>query len=166
MGVIFEASDGYLVMTSYSDGAAFDLEGNKIKEFHGGGDHHHYANFLDAVRSRNHQDLNADIQEGHLSSALCHLGNISYLLGETVSTDEALERLQAVGSADNVKATLDRTVEHLSANQVDLGATPFRLGPMLKFDPSRESFVDSADADRLLTREYRAPFVVPSRAQV
>ncbi len=166
VGVIFEGSEGYLVMTSYSDGAAFDLEGNKIKEFHGGGDHHHYANFLAAVRSRQHEDLNADVLEGHLSSALCHLGNISYVLGETVSTNEALERLQATGSADNVQATLERTVEHLSANQVDLGTTPFRLGPMLKFDPKAETFVDRAEAEPLLTREYRAPFVVPSRAQV
>jgi predicted dehydrogenase len=166
VGVIFEGSEGYLVMSSYSDGAAFDLEGTSIQEFRGGGDHHHYANFIDAVRSRNAEDLNADILEGHLSSALCHLGNISYRLGETVSTNEALERLESLGSTENVKATLERTVEHLTANHVDLGATPFRLGALLKLDPMAETFVEHADANRLLTREYRPPFVVPSRAQV
>ncbi len=166
VGVIFEATEGYVVIPSYSGGAAFDLEGNKIREFNGGGDQYHYANFVQAVRSRNHEELNADIEEGHLSSALCHLGNISYRLGETVSTGEALERLEATPSQDNVKETLDRTVEHLRANDVELQATPFQVGPMLRLNPEAETFVDRPDADAMLTREYRAPFVVPSRAQV
>jgi predicted dehydrogenase len=37
----------------------------------------HFKNFIDCVRSRRWQDLNADILEGHLSSSLCHLGNIA-----------------------------------------------------------------------------------------
>ena len=37
----------------------------------------HFTNFLDCVRSRNHEDLNSDILAGHLSSSLCHLGNIA-----------------------------------------------------------------------------------------
>ena len=47
MGVIFEGSDGFVVLTEYTSGAAFDLKGNKVAEFQGGGDHH--ANFLKAV---------------------------------------------------------------------------------------------------------------------
>src|SRR5205085_2043480 len=42
----------------------------------------HFANFIAAVRSHRYQDLNADILEGHYSSALCHLANISYRLGQ------------------------------------------------------------------------------------
>ncbi len=41
----------------------------------------HYNNFVSAVRSRRREDLKADIEQGHLSSALCHLANISYRLG-------------------------------------------------------------------------------------
>ncbi len=37
----------------------------------------HFTNFIDCVRSRQWQDLNADILEGHLSTSLCHLGNIA-----------------------------------------------------------------------------------------
>jgi hypothetical protein len=37
----------------------------------------HFKNFIDCVRSRRWQDLHADIQEGHLSTSLCHLGNIA-----------------------------------------------------------------------------------------
>ena len=164
VGVIFEGSDGYVVMTSYSSGAAFDLNGNKTKEFDGGGNH--FENFLKAVRSRNYQELNADILEGHLSSALCHLGNISYRLGEKLGTDEILERLKQLPVSDNVQETLNRTVEHLQQNQVDLQATPFCLGAWLKVDTANESFVDSEPANQMLSRPYRARFVVPSRAEV
>jgi len=37
----------------------------------------HFTNFVNCVRSRRWQDLNADILEGHLSTSLCHLGNIA-----------------------------------------------------------------------------------------
>ncbi len=162
VGVIFEGSDGFVVMTSYHSGAAFDTEGNKIKEFSGGGDH--YGNFVDAVRSRKHTDLNADILEGHLSSALCHLGNISYRLGDTISNNEMAEQLAQLKVTDDVQETLARTVEHLEKNSVNLKETPFRMGRLLKIDPKREKFVGDAQADQWLTREYRAPFVVPSSA--
>ena len=158
VGVIFEGTNGYVVMTSYSSGAAFDVDGTKIREFNGGADH--YANFVDAVRSRDHRDLNADILEGHLSSALCHLGNISYRMGEEASVDDLQGRLQGLEVAEDVQATLDRTLEHLKQNEVDFGATPFHLGQHLPFDSESETFVDNSAADVMLTREYREPFVV------
>ena len=39
VGIILEGSDGYLVMTDYDKGAAFDKDGQKVQEFKGGGDH-------------------------------------------------------------------------------------------------------------------------------
>src|SRR5690606_30110774 len=89
VGNIFHGSEGYVVMTAYNKGAAFDLNGNMVRQFSGGSDSLHYENFLKAVRSRNYQDLNADIEEGHLSSALCHLGNISYRLGSPLMPSDA-----------------------------------------------------------------------------
>src|SRR5687768_11504662 len=80
VGNVFHGSDGYVVMASYDGGAAFDRDGKPVATFKGGGDH--FRNFIDCMRSRKVEDLNGDILEGHLSSALCHLGNISYLLGE------------------------------------------------------------------------------------
>ncbi len=41
-----------------------------------------WGSFLHAVRSRRVADLNADVEHGHYSAALCHLANISYRLGE------------------------------------------------------------------------------------
>ena len=36
-----------------------------------------------------------------------------------------------------------------------------QVGRTLTFDPKAEKFVNDAEADKLLTREYRKPFVVP-----
>ena len=166
VGVIFEGSDGYLVMTSYESGAAFDPQGNKVQEFHGGGDRLHYANFLAAVRSRKHTDLNADIEEGHLSSALCHLGNISYRLGTQMSVPEVKERLQSMSSPEHLLDTYERFTQHLSDNKLDLATTKLALGAQLAVDAEHEKFVNNADADAMLTRDYRAPFVVPPAGQV
>ena len=70
-----------MVCPSYSTAFALDRKGAIVKEFSGEGDH--FGNFVKAVRSRKKEDLNADILEGHISSALCHLANISYRLGKT-----------------------------------------------------------------------------------
>ena len=164
VGVIFEMPDGYVALSSYDAGAAFDKSGKMIKQFAGKGDH--FGNFVKAVRSRNSSDLHADILEGHLSSALCHLGNVSYRLGAPIGVDEAKERVAALRIKDDARDTFDRTMRHLADNQVDLAGTKLQLGPLLAFNPSQEKFVDNSAADAMLTREYRAPFVVPSREQL
>jgi len=74
----------------------------------------HMANFLAACRSRNYQELTADIEIGVTSAALVHLANISY-----------------------------------------------RVGRRLTIDPASWSILNDSEATRLLTREYRAPYVVP-----
>lgn len=76
----------------------------------------HFDNFLKAVKTRKHTDLNADIVEGHLSAGLCHLANIS-----------------------------------------------FRTKQRIEFDPNTEKITNSAEANKLLTRDYREPYVVPDQ---
>ncbi len=41
----------------------------------------HYQNFVDAIRANDPKMLTCDVLEGHLSSTLPHLANISYLMG-------------------------------------------------------------------------------------
>jgi predicted dehydrogenase len=164
VGVIFEGSDGYVVMPSYESATAFDKKGEVVTTFKKGGDH--FANFLDAVRSRKKEDLHADILEGHLSSALCHLGNISYLLGSPTSVADAKERVQTIKSNDASAETFERTTQHLKDNGVDLAQTQIRYGAHLKLDPKKETFIDNSAADAMLTRQYRAPFVVPTEDKV
>jgi hypothetical protein len=112
------------------------------------------------VRSHKPGDLHAPILEGHLSSALCHTGNISYRLGKTQSPDEM--RAAVKGNKD-LAESLGRMEEHLGANNVDLNKTPAMLGAVLKMDPQTEQFIGSPEADQLLTRDYRKPFVVPAK---
>jgi predicted dehydrogenase len=165
VGVIFEGSDGYVVLDSYTHGAAFDTRGKKVQDFSGGQYAHHFANFIKAVRSRKHTDLNADILEGHLSSALCHTGNISYRLGKEMSLDAVKDRIKNQKNADNGAETLERTLAHLKDNNVTInGKDQIRLGLALEMDPQKETFVNNEEANRMLTREYREPFVVPAHA--
>ncbi|HNY39159.1 MAG TPA: Gfo/Idh/MocA family oxidoreductase [Bryobacteraceae bacterium] len=76
----------------------------------------HMQNFLAAVKSRKHTDLNADVEVGARSMALVHMANISY-----------------------------------------------RLKRALKFDPATWSFPGDAEANRLATRVYRKPYIVPDK---
>ena len=165
VGVIFYGSKGYVVQHKYQHSAAFDLDGNMIKEFKGGSEAEHYANFIDAVRSRKHEDLNGEILQGHLSSALCHLGNVSYRLGEQLSAKEAEKRLD--GNDEDLE-TFERTAQHLTSNNVDLEKTRIRFGVELKINGKEETFSGAhADkANQMLTRSYRAPFVVPDEKDV
>ena len=164
VGAIFYGSEGSVVLTSYSGGAAFDPDGKEIAKFSGSGDH--FGNFIDAVIARDPKRLNADILEGHLSCAHSHLANISYYLGEPASVDEIRKTLDALKTNEDVADCLDRTLRHLAANNVDLGKTPMSLGPMLKIDVQNETVLDNPEACELLTREYRAPFIVPKAGEV
>jgi predicted dehydrogenase len=166
IGVVFYGTEGYLIQKEYTYCAAFDLKGKKIKEFKGGGDH--YGNFIDAVRSRNAESLNSDAFQGHLSAALAHLANISYYIGEKnrVSVSEAKAALEKVKSLDDNAATLERTVQHLKDNGVNLEKYPISMGPLLRFDPVKEVFTNSAEANAILHREYRDPFVCPVASKV
>ncbi|HEV3120345.1 MAG TPA: Gfo/Idh/MocA family oxidoreductase [Isosphaeraceae bacterium] len=49
----------------------------------------HFKNFLECVRSR--KSPNAEIEIGHLSTRLCHLGNIAHRVGRKLSFDAASE---------------------------------------------------------------------------
>jgi len=164
IGCIFYGSEGYVVTTSYTSAAAFDLKGEVIEKFSGGGDH--FDNFVKAVRSRKVEDLTADILEGHLSAGLAHTGTISYRLGEKTSVEELKRELKRLETVDDSIETLERTVAHLGENGVDVAKTPMALGPILSMDPSAETFVGNAAANELLTREYRSPFVVPAAGEV
>ena len=66
----------------------------------------HFQNFIDTMRSRKVESLHAPLEEGHLSTSLCHLGNIAYRVGRSVKFDGATERFVGDSEAD---ALLGRT---------------------------------------------------------
>jgi predicted dehydrogenase len=159
-GLVVQCENGYFA--GGDGGWAYDNDGKKIRQFTGAGGGGHHANFIKAVRSRKVSDLNADILEGHLSSALCHLGNISYRLGSQASPEQMME---VVKGDKEMMDSFQRLEQHLLANNVDFKSTPRILGPLLTFDTEKEKFIGEFDsrANELIKRNYREPFVVPKQ---
>jgi len=117
VGNIFYGSEGYMTISGYSSFKTYLGPKREPGPKGSAGDplNRHFANFIQAVRSRDASTLAAPVETAHASSALAHLGNISY-----------------------------------------------RLGRQLEFNPETETFVSDTEADAMLTRPYRPPFVVPS----
>jgi hypothetical protein len=114
IGVQFYGSGGYLAVDSYNSyKTLLGPEQKSGPERNRGGNH--FANFIEAVRSRRREMLHAEIEEGATSDLLVHLANISY-----------------------------------------------RVGRSIAFDPSSMNCKGDDEANRLLTRDYREPFVVPA----
>jgi len=91
VGVLFYGSEGYMVIDSYTHYQIFlGKDEEKGQGRNAGGDH--YGNFIEAVRAGDSSLLNAEITEGHYSSALCHLGLISARLGRSLEFDGANEK--------------------------------------------------------------------------
>jgi hypothetical protein len=128
-----------------------------------GGHKGHLFNFLSAVRSRRESDLRAPLIEGHLSSALVHMANISYRLGTPRSVAAAREAVQDQGS--EAVEVFDGFREHLAVNGVDFAKTQVVVGPWLELDPVTERFIGPENlvgpANELARGHYRPPFVVP-----
>lgn len=143
IGVVLHCDHGCVVLTSYYGGYACDLQGARIATFDGKGDH--YQNFADAVRAGDPRLLAADVREGHLSAALCHLGNESLRRGTaaTLASSDSILR-----SVPELSEGFSRMQQHLERQELPSFA-PLRLGSLLRPD---------ADGNRHARRAYRAPF--------
>jgi hypothetical protein len=154
--VNIECEGGRVFVPDYDSSIAYDKDGKEIKRWKGG--ENHFENFIKAVHSRKYADLNADILEGHLSSALCHTGNISYRLGKKQAPGGIRDAIKA---NPGLSESCERMFAHLKANDVDLDVTKATLGVALTMDPKTERFIGNDKADAMLTRDYRKPYVVP-----
>jgi hypothetical protein len=153
VGVIVECEGGTV---SLYRGLAWDKDGKEVAQFAGGGDH--FANFIAAVRKGDPKELNAEILEGHLSTAVCHTGNISYRVGEKASRKQMQARL---GDVPLFLPVFERFMEHLTAHGIDVEAPTVTLGPWLSVDNENERFEGRRAANRLVRGTYRAPYTVP-----
>ena len=154
---IWWGSEGYVVAPSYAAGVAFDYDGHVLGKWSGGSDQNHYDNFIKAVKSRRREDLHLDIEDGHLSSALAHVGNVSWTLGRPV---EPGTRPSLAADDPRVKETLESFEAHLAENAVDFTQTKLALGRTLTIDPAIEKS-DDPEANRLFTRDYRKGYELP-----
>jgi len=51
----------------------------------------------------------------------------------------------------------------ISATLMHLGNIAYRVGRTINFDPEKQVIVGDAEASKLMTRNYRAPFIVPAK---
>ena len=161
IGNIVECEGGMVVIPNYWEATVYDNDGRIIQEFRG--HDRHMQNFIDVIRSRKTLDLYGPIEEGHVSSALCHLGNISHEIGRSMSPAEVAECTQGDTVASEAAG---RMVEHLKVHEINFANTPLTLGATLTVDPKKEMCTGafSERAIPLLARHYREPFVVPQLA--
>jgi len=71
--------------------------------------------------------------------------------------------IDAVRAHDSSLLNAPVETAHLSSALAHLGNIAYRTGRVLTFNPSSERFVNDPEADRMLTRNYRAPYIVPEK---
>jgi len=168
----FSGESGISVVVVCEGGCVYTSAGGKVKMKDAEGNEMEvpkaldtddiFTNFINAVKSRKVEEQYADCEETHISSALCHTGLISHRLGSLMTNDEVLESIKDDATlTDRYQSMAD----HLGKNDVKVDEKKVVLGPMLKFNPETEWAEGNGDLDgpanKLATREYRAPFVVP-----
>ena len=158
---LIKCEKGFFTVTR-GGGKVYDNDGNTIKQLKGDGGGSHMKNYFDAVKSRDHKSLKADVEQGHLGCLLLHTGNNSYRVGQAADPAKVAE---ACNSSEEAKLTWESTAEHLKSNGVDLNIEKPTLGPWLTFDPKTERFTgEHAEAANALVKEsYRAPYVIPDQ---
>lgn len=86
-GVSFHGEEGSITLDSWGY-KVFDQRGKEVESESGRtADAQHAANFVDAIRRSDPTLLNAEIEEAHKSTLLCHLGNIAHRTGDSLKCD-------------------------------------------------------------------------------
>ncbi len=154
VGNIIEYEGGSLAGGHGAGCAVFDKEGKKVKEFKGG--RSHFQTWVDAIHA-GRQDPVHSAESGHLSSALAHIGNISWELGKAATADEAEEAFARPDAADAIA----RMADHLAANGVDPEKHKIQLGIPLSLHGETFTGPGADRANALLKGSYRKGFELP-----
>jgi predicted dehydrogenase len=85
--VKFFGENGTLDLDSNGNFTVYDLKDKVVKQHKGKsrGDAEHIANLISAIRNDTPLKLNAEIEIGHKSTMLCHLGNIAQRTGNSLN---------------------------------------------------------------------------------
>ena len=156
-GLVVACEGGSILVQAYQANrtcVAYDTKGKEIKVFSGLGNH--FVNFIQAVRSGRREDLNAEIEQGHFSTASAHTANISYRVGKVASVKQQLARIDEV---PGFKDSFDRLQVTLKGHGIDPNTAT--LGPWLEIDREKECIKDNDPANELVRGSYRDAFKVP-----
>lgn len=160
IGNIFELEGGTIVGTKfYPEGSDKEAPLPEVEYAKGpGGDI--FRNFIEVMRSRKTEDLDAPVLEAHYSSALCHLANMSHRVGSKIPFRP---RTNAFDDQPSVVEAVARMEDYLAENGVDVENSGCELGEKLVVDPKTEMIVDNPRANELYSRRYRKGFVVTEK---
>lgn len=152
------ACDGGYLMGQRGRAKVIDGDGKTMKEFRGGNMVPlHVNNFLDAVRTRDKDSLNAEIAIGHDSTGWCNLANIGFR--------SASEAFAETPSGIRIPEVWDSVVDELETQLKPFGLakTDLQVSPVLTHNPKTEQFEgDNAEqANRFLKRDYRQGYEFP-----
>jgi predicted dehydrogenase len=94
-GVMFYGSEGWMTFPNYGGYKAYRGKENElIKEANEGSDRYHFQNFIDCVRSRDAEAINAKAIDGHLSSALSHYALTGARVNRVLEIDTEKEQVK------------------------------------------------------------------------
>lgn len=114
-----------------------------------------FKNFIDAVRAGDPSKLISPFVAGHQSCSLIHYGNASYRVGLPVPFGSA----EARPKSTSAQSTFNTIRENLAIVKFNPTDRQYQLGPELKIDPITARFTNDTNANGLLTREYRKPYL-------
>jgi predicted dehydrogenase len=77
--------------------------------------------------------------------------------------DHYLNFIEAVRTHDKTKVNAPVETAHLSSALAHLGNIAYRTQSTIRFDPKTEKIIGNEEANKLLTRNYRKPYVVPDK---
>lgn len=145
---------------------AFDVDGKLIKQFKGNsGQIEHQRNFIDAVKSRDYESLNAEVAIGKATSEWCNLANIAFKCGTSMSQDRAAVVAKAAEGAEKIWGeALDSAQQTLATHGISMIDSDVVVSEMLTFDANSCQFTgtDADKANSFLKRHYRnEEFSVP-----
>jgi hypothetical protein len=114
-GVAVYGDRGYILIGN-RNWKAFDPEGQVVAEDSGGNSGlTHIQNFIECIKSR--EKPNADLETvGHISSVLCHAGNVAWRVGRKLFLDPDTERFVPRASASCGQTDTVQTVSDAEAN--------------------------------------------------
>ena len=137
-----------------------------IKQFKGNsGQIEHQRNFIDAVKSRDYESLNAEVAIGKATSEWCNLANIAFKCGTSMSQDRAAVVAKAAEGAEKIWGeALDSAQQTLATHGISMIDSDVVVSEMLTFDANSCQFTgtDADKANSFLKRHYRnEEFSVP-----
>jgi hypothetical protein len=153
-GEAYFCENGFLYGSS-----VYDNDGKLVSSFEKESSISPKEHFINAIKSRKISDLRIDIEEGHLSTAFCHLGNISYKMGKQTSVEDIYKKL---GGDKFLLDSFNGFKNHLSKHGIDITKQLPVMGPQLSYHSEQEKFQgqNSEMANLFLKDTYRAPFII------